>query len=149
MRCAICIWMCVFSTLGFSQSITLSSGKNISDFSGSLSYSIGEVFYQSKGRISEGVQQNFVINPIATTSSLKLAIYPNPTSDLIYIKVENYHYAGLAYDMYDLAGKLVQKGQILSESTSISLRNLTQQIYILHCFRDSGEDIVFKIIKTN
>jgi hypothetical protein len=134
------------------QTSVLTSGGDFSSNYGSMSYSIGEVFNISKGtgfKLQEGAQQCFIINPIYTHSNLHLSIFPNPTTDFIYFKVENFNYLNLSYILFDLTGKTILKGKIIDIKSFISLKNLPSQSYLLKCFRGNEEENTFKIQKIN
>ena len=127
------------------------SGLDITSNYGTINYSIGGIFFQNKGmnyHVNEGVQQCFIINPIYTHSKLRLSIYPNPTIDLIYFKVENFNYVDLHYILYDAIGNALLKGKILDTKSFISLKNLPSQPYFLKCYRGISEENSFKIIKS-
>ena len=128
--------------------VNASSGNIRSQF-GSISYSVGNVFYTIKGSSStqaEGIQYNYLINPLNTVSKLRIISYPNPTSDSIYFLVENLNYLDLFYILYDLSGKVISTGEI-KYNTFISMKDLSAQIYILRCFRGISEENSFKITK--
>lgn len=134
------------------QKNVLSSGGDLKSNHGSVTFSIGEVFYTTKGlsyNITEGLQQSFIINPIYTSASLHISIYPNPTNDLIFFKVENLNFFDLSYILYDLTGKIIMKGKVIDRKSFISLKELSSQTYILKCFRGTNEQNAFKIIKIN
>ena len=99
--------------------------------------------------MTEGLQHGFVINPIYTRARLHISIYPNPTSDLVFFKVENLNFLNLSYILYDVTGITIMKGQIIDTKSFISLKELASQTYILLCLRGTIEQNVFKIIKIN
>jgi len=142
----------LFNMLCFSvncQVSVITSSGNAQNQYGSLSYSLGEVFYTTKGfnyTQAEGIQHNYLINPLNTVSKLRIISYPNPTSDSIYFLVENLNYLDLYYILYDLFGKVISTGNI-KNNTFISMKDLPAQNYILRCFRGSYEENSFKITK--
>ena len=150
-------WILILLCLSFlinlkAQRNVLSSGGDLNSNHGSVSFSIGEIFYTSKGlsyNMTEGLQHGFVINPIYTRVRLHISIYPNPTSDLVFFKVENLNFLNLSYILYDVTGITIMKGQIIDTKSFISLNELASQTYILLCLRGTIEQNVFKIIKIN
>lgn len=150
-------WILITLCLSFlinlkAQKNILSSGSDFRSNYGTVSFSIGEVFYISKDlnyNITEGLQHSFIINPIYTRARLHISIYPNPTSDLIFFKVENLNFLNLSYILYDVTGKTIMKGQIIDTKSFISLKEVASQSYILLCYRGNIEQNVFKIIKIN
>lgn len=133
------------------QSIVTSGGDSKSEF-GSTSFTIGEVFYVSKGLLfssSEGLQHTYVIKYTSSEYKVYISIFPNPTKDLIYFKLINYNYLDLSYILYDLTGKILIKGKITNTHSFISLKEFPPQTYILKCYRGNSDINVFKIIKEN
>jgi hypothetical protein len=134
------------------QTTVIPAGGECNSSFGTISYSIGDVFYTGKGSTynsSEGVQHIYLINALLLQSKIHMIPYPNPTHDLLYFKVENNNYKDLTYILYDLAGKEISSGFIKSQYSFISLKELSAQTYILKCFRGKTEGNIFEIIKVN
>jgi hypothetical protein len=143
----------MFLSIGVTGQTTVipTGGESISSY-GTISYSIGEVYYTSKGsqfNSTEGVQHLFIINSLLIKSKVQLIPYPNPTTNLLYFKVENNNYINLSYILYDLNGKVIKNGFIINPSSFISLKELPSQTYILKCFRGNTEENIFEIFKLN
>jgi hypothetical protein len=144
------IFLCPFSINA--QSGVVVSGKNIENTSGSMSYTIGDVFYTKNIRgisINEGMQQSYIINEIASKSKLRVSLYPNPTNNLVYFKVENLNYKYLSFKLYDISGRMITSGRILNEQSVLSLQNFPNNIFIVKVFRGELEEQSFKILKSN
>ena len=126
------------------------SGNSFINNYGSIAYSIGELFYIEKGseyRIAEGVQNGITINPVKTKSSIKVSIYPNPTSDLVFFKVQNLNFGTYSYKIYNSVGIELLSGRILNSNTSVSLSLLPPSIYLCKIYRDQVEQLTYQIIK--
>ncbi len=87
----------VFGSFVFGQTSTNASGGGTSNASGSISYSIGQVTYQSvsntSGSVNQGVQYAYEISTLSLEENalnLSLMAYPNPTQDLLNLRVGNY-----------------------------------------------------------
>ncbi len=135
-----------------SQVSVLALGENIATIYGSISYSVGEVFYTNKGSgsaQSEGVQHTYTIHAVNNGSTLHVALYPNPTSDLLFFKVENLNYAELSYKIFNVSGTLLRTGIISDHSTSVSLNNLPSGTYLIKINRGYTEEKSYKIYKIN
>ena len=65
-----------------------------------------------------------------------LQIYPNPVNDFIYIK--NTPQSRLKFQIIDLNGNIIQKGQLLNEA--IDVKGLSPGIYLLHIFNDKAQN---------
>jgi hypothetical protein len=134
------------------QSGVVVSGKNIESTSGSLSYTVGDIFYTQKGlgiSIKEGLQQSYVINELSTKFTLRVSLYPNPTNDIVHFKVENLNYKNLSFRLYDITGRLITTGRIINDQSVLSLKNLSDNIFIVKVIRGEQEEHSFKILKSN
>ena len=128
------------------------SGNDISNQFGSIAYTIGEVFYIQKGSqffLTEGIQNGITINPIISNSSIKVLVYPNPTSDFINFKVQNLFFNNLSFILYNDIGHELLKGAILNSNTTVSLSQLPSSVYLIKIYRNQTEMAVYKIIKIN
>jgi hypothetical protein len=143
------------SFLGTAQQNTVATGGNASSAEGSISYSIGQIDYETSsnanGTVSQGVQQPFEIYPLAVDelfSSLEINLFPNPTSDFIHLtigdlsKIEN-----LNYQLTDANGRLIQYDRILENSTQIDVQHLSTASYFLNVFVGETPAKSFTIIK--
>jgi type IX secretion system substrate protein len=132
------------------------SGGDVTGSGGSISYSVGQVVYTtnsgSGGFISQGVQQPYeisVIDNLDETKEINLfcAVYPNPTTELLTLEIENYVSANLSYQLYDMNGKLIENKKLTGNSNTISTTSLIPAIYFLKVIDNNKEVKIFKIIK--
>lgn len=138
----------------FGQENTVASGGNASNASGSVSYSVGQVFYTGaegeNGSINQGVQQPFLAE-IITGVELKeiaLQLFPNPTNELAFLKVGPEYIGLLSYSLYDESGRLIHSSLLNNQENPIQLSGNSSGIYLLHV-QDSNQIIKsFRIIKT-
>ena len=82
------------------QTAIPATGGNVSGTGGSVSYSVGQVVYTTNtgganGSVAQGVQQPFEISVVtgideANGITLQCSAYPNPTTDFLKLKVENF-----------------------------------------------------------
>jgi hypothetical protein len=79
-----------------------------------------------------------------SSSSNMFSVFPNPAQSVINIKT-NINLIGSFYVIYDNIGKIIFKGKITSEDTTIELGNLSAGIYLFSV----GENLkqTFKVIK--
>jgi len=135
-----------------SQITSNSSGLSIVSNYGSVNYSIGEVLYTQKGytyNANEGIQNGIIINPIYTNKKLHVSIYPVPTKDVLYFKVENLNFKTLSYILITENGIEIQRGEIVNETSIISQKWFPSAVYIIKIYRNSIEETSFKILKVN
>jgi hypothetical protein len=132
------------------------TGGNVSGSGGSASYSIGQVFYTTttnlNGSVAQGVQQPFEISVVtgleqAQGINLSCSAYPNPTTDILILKVENFDNTNLSYQLFDIDGKNLETKKIESNQTSIVMNKLVPAIYFLRVIKSNKEVKTFKIIK--
>lgn len=150
----ILIGMCNMSLLA--QQTVSSAGKEVSGTGGTVSYTIGQVVYTtntgSNGTVTQGVQQPFEISVItgieeAKGISLEISIYPNPATDLIKLKIENYEIENLRYQIYDINGNLLLNNKVEGNETSIVISNLVSATYLLKVTDNNKVIKTFKVIK--
>ncbi len=143
------------TTILMAQDAIVSSGGNGSGDGGTVSYTIGQVFYTTStsgtGTVSEGVQQPYEIVSTgiddAKSIDLRLSAYPNPTTDFLTLNVEDYESDKLSYQLFNLSGTLLSSKAILGNTTQINMVNYVASIYILKIVDDKQTIKTFKIIK--
>jgi hypothetical protein len=134
------------------------TGSNASGSGGTVSYSVGQVFYTTKGTIgststvAEGVQQPWEISIVtgieeARGITLQCTVSPNPTADFINLTVDNYKTENLTYQLYDINGKLLENEKVQGSQTVISMKALATATYLLKVTDNNKEVKTFKIIK--
>ncbi len=130
------------------------SGGGISNSSGSISYSIGQVadesISNSTGSVSQGVQQTYeisVLEIVENNFSLSLTVYPNPTQEQINLRVGNFQNEQLTYRLLNLEGKIISQSAIISDETVIELKNIPTATYFLEVQFENKKMQTFKIIK--
>lgn len=134
----------------------LTTGGEICNQNGSLSYSLGQVFYvtnsSSSGAESQGVQQPYEIYTITGVKDIKeislhFIAYPNPTEDFIELRIEGELRNEYHYFLIDAKGRELKNGNITKTITRIQMSELVSAIYFLNVESDNGNKTTFKIIK--
>jgi hypothetical protein len=136
------------------------AGGNISSSQGTISYSVGQIFYQTyhddNGSVSQGVQQPFEISVVTSTEevrdiSLSIMAYPNPTSDYLKLEIPDCQLFPFAFHLYDMNGRLLQTDRITQDQTTIDVSTLKPAVYFLRVIKTQentpAEIKLFKIIK--
>ncbi len=133
-----------------------STGGNATGTGGTVSYTVGQLVYTtntgSTGSIAQGIQQPYEISVVtgieqAKDITLVCSVYPNPTSDILTLKVENYNQENLLFQLMDVNGKPLESKKINGIETTISMANLLPSIYFLKVIDGNKEVKTFKIIK--
>ena len=138
------------------QNVILTTGGEASGSGGTVSYSVGQVSYAihtgTGGSVSEGVQQPYETyeeTGIDEAFGIELLVtaYPNPTRDVLTLKVESYEIENLHYQLFDMNARLVESNKITGIETGINMANLAPSTYFLKVIDGKKEVKTFKIIK--
>jgi hypothetical protein len=78
---------------------------------------------------------------------IEINAYPNPTADLVALKITTGSGQDVKYQLYDLYGKLLAEQKLVNSEAKISFNNLASGTYLLKIFNKDQELKVFKIIK--
>jgi hypothetical protein len=140
--------------LVFGQTSINSSGGIVSNNSGSVSYSVGQVAYQSvtntSGSVSQGVQQAYEIVTLSLEENkfnFSLSAFPNPATDNLNLRVGNLNQEKLTYKLIDLEGKVISEAIIHFEITNLDMKHLPTTTYFLEVHSEAKKLQTFKIIK--
>ena len=135
------------------------SGGNASSINGSISYSVGQIFYYTaegtNGSVTQGVQQPYEISVVsgiedARDITFNYQVYPNPTSNNTVLTINNYSsfsLASLSFALYDNNGKLLENKIIENSNTIIDLENFSSALFFLKVTVNNKVVKTFKIIK--
>lgn len=149
-----CAFVLSLSTYG--QQVIGTTGGTIVGTSYSLSYTVGEVAINTltggEYIINQGFQQpSYTITSIEDNlPSAVLAVYPNPTSGLINVEMNDYQGKSLSCIVYDSKGVEIlrqagQPGPFVK--FEIDLSRFSQGIYILKVLSDDLSIKVIRIVK--
>ena len=138
-----------------------SSGGDSKGSGGTASYSFGQLFYTTISGANKtatlGVQQTYSIlrwqanHPKSAQISLACSAFPNPTNDLLTLKLnENFDLTNtnLSFRLFDINGKLLSTKMITEYSTILSLKNYSSSVYQLQVISNTDDFITFKILKS-
>jgi hypothetical protein len=140
--------------LAEAQEVIATGGDFHSNANGSVSSTIGqpigETFTGTVNVLTQGFQQEkLLVTAIKELPGLTYSIsaFPNPTRDLITIKVENSKDEVFSYGLYGLTGKLIQQNQFECPETEISISHLASSTYFVKIYSNQKEVKSFKIVK--
>ncbi len=143
------------STVSAQESIN-TTGGNASGSGGSMSYTVGQVMYQThlgtSRSVAQGVQQPYEISVITAIEeakgiNLSVSAYPNPTIGYLILRVDEFEISNFSYQLYDMSGRLLQNQKITDNQTSIVMSNLVPATYFVKVVQGIKEVKTFKIIK--
>ena len=140
----------------FSQESVNTSGGNATGSGGSVSYSVGQVFFNTSesttGSVVEGVQQPYEISVVTSIEeaigiNLVASAYPNPVTDHLTLRIDDYESFELSYQLFDINGRLLENKQVIGYETIIIMAHFTAGIYFLKVIAINRDIKTFKIIK--
>ena len=137
------------------QETVVVSGGDATGSGGVASYSIGQMVYSattgSNGSVAQGVQQAFEISTTLGIGdnfiNLSFIASPNPTTDVLTLKIGNFNQNNMKYAPFDIQGRLLIQQKIQQENTDISTENLAPAIYFLKIINQNIIIKIFKILK--
>ena len=137
------------------QTFTSSDG-HASGSGGTVDYSEGLVVYTTNigifGSVIQGVQQPFEISVVTGLEEVKginpvLSAFPNPTTEFLILKVENYDNINLSYQLFDMNDKLLRNNNVEGNETRIFISDLVAATYFLKIIQSNKIVKTFKIVK--
>ena len=146
----------IFSLNLNAQEATTTSGGEATGSRGNSSYTVGQTNYTTmsgtNGFVAQGVQQPYetsVVTAIDGTENIKLYIkaFPNPTTNMLVLSIDNHEYKKLTYQLFDISGKMLLKSIITENETTIDLGSYPASTYLLRIMDGNKELKNFKIIK--
>lgn len=149
------LFLVSFSIQISAQETLNTSGNNISGTTGSVTASIGQSFYEtissSVGSVTAGVQQSYEITATlgisVTEINLGLAVFPNPTTDILNLKVGFKDYEKYHYELFDSSGKSLMAKPILQSQTQITMTPYPAAMYLLKISKEGKNIKIFKVLK--
>lgn len=147
----------VFASKTQAQQSVNTSGGNATGTGGTVSFSIGQIDYTSTtgfgASSNQGAQQSFEIFILGTENfpniNLTMMVYPNPTTSMVNLKVDDFALDNLAYTLYDMQGRQIESRKINQDETQIQMENLAPATYFLNVLDNNKILKTFKIIKNN
>ena len=142
-------------TMGSGQTSMNTLGGDATGIGGNIAYSIGQVVYttnsSNSGSKSQGIQQAYEIltlNVMEMASDISLLVYPNPTTDDLTLQIGDDIIEKLSYQLFDLQGKLLKKGEVNTHQTQINTSELFSGVYLINVINQKTKNIqTFRIIK--
>ncbi|MFT6166192.1 MAG: hypothetical protein ACJAV5_001372 [Vicingaceae bacterium] len=137
------------------QKTVLVAGGDAIGSGGTSSFTVGQVVYTtntgSNGSVAQGVQQPYEVSIVIgineTTINLEIAVYPNPTTNNLTLKIDDFQLSILNFQLIDLQGRVIENKKVVETYTDISVQALPQAIYFLNVIRNNQVVKTFKVIK--
>ncbi|MBD3638244.1 MAG: T9SS type A sorting domain-containing protein [Crocinitomicaceae bacterium] len=123
-------------SISHSQEVLGSIGATYVNSSLDISCTLGEVIIEtyngSQVDLTQGFHQPEITvddSGIKPTSNLVISVYPNPTTNHVFVNVENFQ--GIRYQLFGMDGKLISEASLQANSTLIDLSSLERGIYVI------------------
>jgi hypothetical protein len=127
-----------FTSAVMAQERATSAGGEVSNSTGSVSYSIGLPDYvnstSADGSITQGVQQPYELFALGVENwdaTVNIVVFPNPTTGFITVTIDN-SLENVAYTLTDLNGKIVKMGTLQGAASMIDLSEIAASNYYLN-----------------
>ena len=137
-----------------SHQVLSATGGDATGSGGTVAFSVGQIVYTTStgttGSVAQGVEQAYEISSVGikeTALNISLSVFPNPTSDYLTLKVEDYNNEALSYSLLDEQGKLVLNEQITNQDTQVAMSTLARGAYFINVLQENKKIQTFKIIK--
>lgn len=154
----ICILICLSAGSScIAQQAVVSAGGYKKNNKCSVSYSIGQIAVQTKKEgklhVSEGVQQAYEIfivgNNVYPGIELDAIVFPNPTEDLIQLKINQYTIPndGLKVLLYDNSGHILQVKNVNEYNTTFQIGQYSSGVYFLEVDGEGKNLKTFKVVR--
>jgi hypothetical protein len=145
----------LWAGLAQAQESANASGGDATGSGGTVAYSIGQVVYTtntgSTGSAAQGVQHAYEIFSVGikeTTLNISLTAFPNPTTENLSLQISDFNNEMLAYQLFDMQGKLLNNGQVTAQQTQINTASLPPATYFINVVNQENKNVQsFKIIK--
>ncbi len=149
------VWFAINAATASAQETVCASGGDAHG-NGTISFSVGQPFYivsdNNNGSLTPGVQQSYLITPIETAVSeinpfISMNVYPNPTTDLLTLSINNETSLNLHYTLTDDNGRSLEKSPVETSLTEIDMSRYTPSVYFINVFSGKSRLKSFKIVK--
>lgn len=141
------------------QNAIVPVGGTATGANGSATYTVGQIAVQKADNgsqyIIEGVQQPYEIQTVGIDDypgiTLDAVIYPNPTRNLVHLRISNYVIPdnGLNAQLYDASGRLLEIFTVSDLLTQFDLSKYPTATYQLRVLDGKRLLKTFKIVKHN
>lgn len=149
--------LCFLSINSFAQQAVPVSGGSLIGSGGNVVFTVGQMNYGSitdknNTSVVKGIQQ-----PVETDQktnvdpsfnmAIKCSVSPNPTSDFLFLKIDDTKFKDYSYELIDVNGKLIFINSIFDNVTQIDLRELISANYLIKITHQNKLITTFKIFK--
>lgn len=151
----LCSAFLVACNIIIAQEACVAGGGDGSSFEGSVSYSIGVVFYTTEeteeGTITQGVQQvkQDVVTKAEKVEStvVEMNVFPNPIVSIAQFNLSISDFTNVNYRVMNMEGKVLLSEKVYTAQTTFSLEEYPSGVYFLVVTISNHELQKFELIK--
>jgi hypothetical protein len=137
------------------QEVVSSGGTHASGSGVSLSWTIGEPVSETLTNGTYTLTQGFHQSRLSATAvddilipGVSLAVYPNPFSSVLQVKVGEGDFSQLQYSLLSLDGKVLLSNKLTKTLSQIDMQSFASGSYLLRIHGKTGEPVkTFKVVK--
>jgi hypothetical protein len=136
------------------QQVVANSGGSNQSGDSFIEWTLGEpvIATLSPGNImftQDLLQTELTITAIKIGNDIFFSVeaYPNPTGELLMIRIENKVLQDFQYVLYDVNGKVLEKKELAGTFTAIVMNNHPAGVYLLKITQSDKEIKMFEIVK--
>lgn len=148
----------LISITAIGQDVVSTQGSSYSNDNASIDFTIGEVVINTgtdgNNDLTQGFHQSAweLVGIEDYAPAYEVFLFPNPTEDVLNIKTSSFE--NVIYSLFDLHGKLILTGVLVSEQTSIQVGQLIPGAYSMDLVFENGNKNSlnrksFKLVKKN
>jgi hypothetical protein len=145
----------LFTNQLLAQQVITCTGNSGKSTTNQISYTIGETitntFVGSETILTQGFHQgviHFTAIELYEFPAIEVSVFPNPTTDIVQLKVLNKEPGNYSCSIFDLSGKSLVNKNFTNSETEISLGFLIPSTYLMKVYDEKRELRTFKIVKT-
>ena len=147
----------LLTSLAFSQKaspdLISSSGDCFKNATYQLDWSIGESVITTNTSgiyiLTQGFHQDSytITTKIEKIAGIEISIFPNPTTDILSLKIDNSELENSEYFLTNISGKVLQSSKITNNIEKLDFTSYASGIYFLSLKHENQVIKSFKIIK--
>jgi len=139
--------------------VIATSGATINQSNAKLSFTVGEIVVKTISSGSNSIGQGFINSGISSvvtaitaprSTILQLKVYPNPTSDLIYVDISDSKVPNIRLSVYAITGKQISNDTYVAGNNHIGINTQSWEKgeYIITISDTHGEALgSYKLLK--
>jgi len=139
---------------GIAQQNIATTGAYFENSEFSVSYGVGELAIETLSSdnfiLTQGFQQSrLTITAIDDESESveSIAIYPNPTSDYVYVDLKDTDTRQYSYQIVDMVGKVIDQQNIAAQNMRVSFVEQKAGVYFMQILSEDKPIKTYKIVK--